>query len=184
MAIKFKRRGDYRRSSSGSMADIAFLLLIFFLVATTIFNEKGIKSTLPEWKPDAQMKATHVDHLVKVFVNGKDQILYQDRPIAKKDFEKAITDNLSLLLKNNKDVEVTVSLGYDRNTNFGLYLSILDGIKSAFQKVYDEYAMTKFKHKFDKCNKAEKKQIIKTLGLDIWEMPLSDYLAEGENYNH
>ncbi|HEB62062.1 MAG TPA: biopolymer transporter ExbD, partial [Bacteroidetes bacterium] len=113
MAIKFKRRGDYRRSSSGSMADIAFLLLIFFLVATTIFNEKGIKSTLPEWKPDAQMKATHVDHLVKVFVNGKDQILYQDRPIAKKDFEKAITDNLSLLLKNNKDVEVTVSLGYD-----------------------------------------------------------------------
>ena len=180
MAIQFKRREKQGKESNGSMADIAFLLLIFFLVATTIFNEKGIKTTLPEWKPDAMTKATHVDHVIRVFVNGKDQILYQGKAISGKFFEKAIKDDLQSLIKKDKDVEVTVSLGYDRSTNYGLYLRILDGIKNAFKNAYDEYAMSKFNHKFDHCSKKEKEKIYNVLSFDVWEMPVSDFLAEGK----
>ena len=180
MAIQFKRKNRPRRTPGGSMADIAFLLLIFFLVATTIFNEKGVKITLPEWKPKAQIIGRHVDHLVKIFVNGKDEILYQGETISKRDFERIMTDNLSLFLKEDKKVQVTVSLGYDRSTNYGTYLSVLDGIKKAFGKIYDDFAMANFNHKFDKCDNAEKNLIINSIALDIWEMPLSDYLVNDD----
>ncbi len=180
MAIEFKRNRTPRRSSTGSMADIAFLLLIFFLVATTIFDEKGVKSTLPEWKPNARTTATHVDNVIKVFVNGKNQVLFQDKAIPKNNFEKTISDNLTLLMKKDDEVELTVSLGYDRSTNYGLYFSILSGIKNAFKNAYDEYAMSKFKHKFDECSKTEKEQIFSALIFSVWEMPVTDYLAKGK----
>ena len=46
-----KERKDTEIDAS-SMADIAFLLLIFFLVTTTIVNEKGVNIILPKKKED------------------------------------------------------------------------------------------------------------------------------------
>ncbi len=68
--------------SSGSMADIAFLLLIFFLVTTTIANDKGIALLLPP--RDDQMEEKDVDiqqrNIFKILANSKDQLLVEDEP--------------------------------------------------------------------------------------------------------
>lgn len=69
--------------SSGSMADIAFLLLIFFLVTTTIANDKGITLLLPP-KPDPNEPPPEVTkndkNIFKILANSQDQLLVEDEP--------------------------------------------------------------------------------------------------------
>lgn len=69
--------------SSGSMADIAFLLLIFFLVTTTIANDKGIAMRLPP-KPDPNQPPPEVNkndrNIFKILANSNDQLLVEDEP--------------------------------------------------------------------------------------------------------
>ena len=69
--------------NSSSMADIAFLLLIFFLVTTTIANDKGISLLLPP-KPD-DMEEIDIKiqerNIFKVLINSADQLLVEGQPM-------------------------------------------------------------------------------------------------------
>lgn len=69
--------------NSGSMADIAFLLLIFFLVTTTIANDKGIMMLLPP-KPDPNEPEIDIKlqerNIFKILANSNDQLLVEDEP--------------------------------------------------------------------------------------------------------
>jgi biopolymer transport protein ExbD len=72
--------------NAGSMADIAFLLLIFFLVTTTIDNEQGIPSMLPQKYTDPNYKPPKVEvnakNLFSITANFKDELLVEDDIIA------------------------------------------------------------------------------------------------------
>ena len=70
---------------NGSMADIAFLLLIFFLVTTTIANDKGIPMLLPP-KPDPNQPPPEVTkndrNIFKILANSQDKLLVEDEPLS------------------------------------------------------------------------------------------------------
>ena len=70
---------------NGSMADIAFLLLIFFLVTTTIANDKGIAMLLPP-KPDPNQPPPEVTkndrNIFKILANSQDKLLVEDEPLS------------------------------------------------------------------------------------------------------
>ncbi|MBR4037254.1 MAG: biopolymer transporter ExbD, partial [Tidjanibacter sp.] len=63
--------------NAGSMADIAFLLLIFFLVATTMNVDSGINRTLPPWVDEENQDAPPIKerNILKVFVSAYDQLM-------------------------------------------------------------------------------------------------------------
>jgi len=69
---------------NGSMADIAFLLLIFFLVTTTIANDKGIAMLLPP-KPDPNQPTPEVTkndrNIFKILANSQDRLLVEYEPL-------------------------------------------------------------------------------------------------------
>lgn len=65
--------------NAGSMADIAFLLLIFFLVTTTIEQDNGITRKLPRWEPEQQDDVIiKKKNIFTVVVNKNDQMLVED----------------------------------------------------------------------------------------------------------
>lgn len=74
---------DNPEINSGSMADIAFLLLIFFLVTTTIASDKGILLVLPP-KPDPNEPPPDITknkrNIFKILANSKDKLLVEDEP--------------------------------------------------------------------------------------------------------
>ncbi|MEQ9288096.1 MAG: biopolymer transporter ExbD [Cyclobacteriaceae bacterium] len=76
--------GASQEVNAGSMADIAFLLLIFFLVTTTIANDKGIAMLLPP-KPDPNEPPPEVTkndrNIFKILANSKDMLLVEDEPL-------------------------------------------------------------------------------------------------------
>lgn len=61
---------------AGSMADIAFLLLIFFLTTTTISSDAGIHQKLPEHCPSADCGTSIIEqHILSITINAEDQLM-------------------------------------------------------------------------------------------------------------
>lgn len=76
--------------NAGSMADIAFLLLIFFLVTTTIEKDRGLVRALPPEQPEnVEPPIIKEKNLFVVIVNKNDELLVEDEPMELKDLQEA-----------------------------------------------------------------------------------------------
>src|SRR6056297_732015 len=95
-----KKRGDSRNRvnteiNAGSMADIAFLLLIFFLVTTTIEKDKGILRSLPPIDDsETEPPIIKQKNLFTVLINRQNQLLVEDEQMELKDLRQAAIDFL------------------------------------------------------------------------------------------
>ena len=79
---KSKNRGS-QEVNAGSMADIAFLLLIFFLVTTQIATNKGLTLLLPPKQEDDKPLEIKQQqrNIFKIQVNSLDRLLVEDEPL-------------------------------------------------------------------------------------------------------
>ncbi len=74
-----KERGAPPEVNAGSMADIAFLLLIFFLVTTTIGVDQGINRLLPRYEPNPVVPNINERNILTVLVNKDNQLLVNEK---------------------------------------------------------------------------------------------------------
>lgn len=141
-----KNREDPQINSS-SMADIAFLLLIFFLVTTTIANDRGLFIPLPP-DPD-QIEDIDIKiperNLFKIQINSADRMLVEGEPLQDVDeLRQMIKD---FVLNDGRDPESSdspekaiVSLKTDRGTSQQRFIEVLDEIQGAYYDMYAERA--------------------------------------------
>ncbi len=139
------RRGK-NEINAGSMADIAFLLLIFFLVTTTFPNDRGILFTLPP-KPDPNQPPPDVTknqrNIFKILVNSNDQLLVEDEPVRNVD---AIKEQVKEFVLNNgrnpnlsdSPEEAVVSFKTDRGSSYEIFIDVLDQLDAAYNEMYGE----------------------------------------------
>lgn len=131
---------------AGSMADIAFLLLIFFLVTTTIASDKGILIQLPpkpdpnEPPPDIKFKQRNI---FKILINSQDRLLVEDEPL--RDPFK-LKDMVKAFVKNNgrdKDLsdspkDAIVSIKSNNGTSYEMFVTVYDQVEAAYMEMYGE----------------------------------------------
>lgn len=176
--------------NAGSMADIAFLLLIFFLVATTMNVDTGLARMLPPLPPENQ-KTEDIKvkerNLLLVLINGAGQIMagtqgnqelidlhmlkdktkefilnpYDDANLPEKeDTEIALPDGGTWVYPVSKGV---VSLQTTRDTNYQSYIMVQNELTRAFNEVRDEVAMRRFGSKFAELSDEERKAIVEAV---------------------
>ena len=140
--MKFFERKKVEINSS-SMADIAFLLLIFFLVTTTIQANKGLNVTLPPHQKDKTQLPIHNRNLYKVHINSKDLILVEDAPF--ESFEKLHSDVKKFILNNGEDPTMSlnpekavVSLQMNRGTNYKRFIEVMDALQGVYYEIYGD----------------------------------------------
>jgi len=127
------------------MADIAFLLLIFFLVTTTIDQDKGILHGLPEWSdvppPKSEFKERNV---LEILVNSNNQLLVETDYIQVSELRAIAIDHISNNGKSDKYSEspqkAIISLKNDRGTSYDTYISIQNELKAAYATLRDAEA--------------------------------------------
>lgn len=135
--------------NAGSMADIAFLLLIFFLVTTTIVEDKGITVKLPPWseeEPDiTKLKKRNV---FSVLVNAQDQLLVRGDPARIEELrERAklfISNPYNDETMSEKPTKAIISLKNDRGTSYDAYLTVYNELKAAYSELWDELSQRKY----------------------------------------
>jgi len=149
--------------NGGSMADIAFLLLIFFLVATTMDIDTGLSRKLPPMpEPGAQEDNKQIKerNVFVVLINSNDQIMVEGKQMDLRNLRKE-TKEFIVNPGNKEDLpekelrtidffgEVMVpkgivSLMNDRGTSYGIYIKVQNELIAAYNEVRDEVAMQKF----------------------------------------
>lgn len=179
-----------------SQADIAFLLLIFFLVATTMNTDTGIARMLPPMPPeDQQQEEIKVKerNLFLVFINGRGDIMAgaagKQEPIdlsqlkdRAKEFIVNPMDDPNLPERTNKEIEMAdgrkwvypvsegvISLQTTRDTNYQSYIMVQNELTRAFNEVRDEVATRKFGAKYADLPEEERNAIAKAVPLKISE---------------
>ena len=128
--------------NAGSMADIAFLLLIFFLVTTTIASDKGIYVQLPPKKEDQEEVKLNQRNVFNILINSKDQLLVEDEPMDLPELKEAVKEFVTNNGEDPKSSEspdkAVVSLKADRGTSYETYIAILDDLKLAYNELRAE----------------------------------------------
>ena len=179
-----------------SQADIAFLLLIFFLVATTMNTDTGIARVLPPMPPeDQQQEEIKVKerNLFLVFINGRGDIMAgvsgKQEPIVlsqlkdrAKEFVVNPMDDPNLPERIDKEIELAdgskwvypvsegvISLQTTRDTNYQSYIMVQNELTRAFNEVRDEVATRKFGAKYADLPEEERNAIAKAVPLKISE---------------
>jgi biopolymer transport protein ExbD len=148
MAKKSKNRMANEINAS-SMADIAFLLLIFFLVTTTVVEDKGITVKLPPWSDEPpetqQLKSRNV---FAVLVNAQNQLLVRGEPVEIEDLRERTKEFISNPQKRSDLSErpgvAIISLKNDRGTNYNTYLNVYNELKGAYNELWDELSQRKY----------------------------------------
>ena len=161
-----KRRG-LPEINAGSMADIAFLLLIFFLVTTTMDQDTGISRKLPPMPEEEQETPPeiHARNIYVVLVNSKNELLVEGEwtEISQlKESAKQFINNNGLDPKSSDSPEkAIISLQNDRGTEYKTYIRVQNELAAAYNELRNDAALNKFGERFSDLNKTQQKEIRK-----------------------
>lgn len=158
--IKRKKRegGEF---SAGSMADITFLLLLFFLVTTNIDVDTGIGLTLPEYVPPEEQELVPLskDRLAALLINENGDVLLNGEIIAIPQIKENLRERIESKINLPKNKKLVVSIKTDRNTNYNLYIQALDQVKAAFFNVREAYSNTVWGQKVKDLDEDKTKEL-------------------------
>lgn len=167
-----KTRRESPAVNAGSMADIAFLLLIFFLVTTTIQEDKGVLVKLPVWDDKPIETPLNQDNVLTVIVNSTDNLLIENKPATIGQIPTLLADHLISPLR--KPTNAVVSLTHDRGTSYAKYLAVYDALKLGYKNLWNEAANRQFGKAFDLLEVADQQKIKDAFPMVISEAEPSD----------
>lgn len=144
--------------NAGSMADIAFLLLIFFLVTTTIETDSGINRKLPPMEEQTDPPVIKQKNIFTVIVNKNDDLLVEDEPMELKDLRSAAIafldnggDKSCDYCTGSKDPESSdnpdkaiISLANDRETTYKTYIAVQNELVAAYNDLRNKRSQALF----------------------------------------
>ena len=173
--------------NAGSMADIAFLLLIFFLVTTTIQTDSGLSVLLPPYvevppPPEKKNKRNVFD----VLINANNQLLVRGQQL-NLDNVGEIKERLKTFIMNrgvdpNSSVSpklAVVSLLNDNGTSYEAYVAVYNQLKAAYNELWQESSQGRYGRNYEDLSREEKKAIRVEIPLVISEAEPTSLEAEG-----
>lgn len=152
------RRKAAPEVNAGSMADIAFLLLIFFLVTTTIETDAGLDRMLPPIEPPENPPVIRQKNIFTVNINKNGQLLVEDELMNLKNLREAATaflennaDGSCDYCKGRKDPsssdnpdKAIISLKNDRETKYSTYITVQNELVGAYNDLRNREAQRLF----------------------------------------
>ena len=173
-----------------SMADVSFILLIFFLMVTTMGSEFGLIRQLPPWvdtKPDDKGDKVKERNVLVVAINQFNYLLVnkeyaemsQLRARTKEffninntgdNFPEKEAKELPLLGTLNVNTTALVSLQNDRSTSYKVYIQAQNELAAAINELRDEFCLQKFGSKYEDCT-VEQQDVV---GNQVYKMAISE----------
>lgn len=149
--------------STSSMADIAFLLLTFFLMTAVIDTHKGIPMILPEFTD--RIINHHSRNIFNMHINSQNEFLVEEK--THRDLQFVSSEIQKFVLNNNKNAKFSespekavISLQTDRGASHDTFIYALDQIQKAYNELYAQRANLTVKEFLDLDPKIPDHQLI------------------------
>ena len=179
--------------NTSSTADMAFLLLCFFLMTTTMDQDLGLQRRLPPM-PDKNQKVedqkVNRRNIIIVKINSADRLLAGTEPMHVsqlkdkiKEFLQNPANNPNLPEKEEIEIEGfgkamvskgVISLQNDRGTSYQAYIAVQNELVKAVNELRDDFAMANFAKLYAKCNEEEQEIVRKAVPQNISEAEPKD----------
>lgn len=169
-----KLRRKVTEVNAGSMADIAFLLLIFFLVTTTILEEEGVLVRLPVWDDEPISTPLDTERVLTVALNGKDELLVEGKRVGVAGIPSLVENHL-----NRPDFPTTqavVSLTHDRRSGYETYLAVYDALLNGYRRVRDQEANNTYGKPYAELDDTRRREIRRRVPLVLSEAEPTDFV--------
>ena len=172
---------------------MAFILLCFFLMTTTMDQDKGLQRRLPPM-PDPNQKAedqkVNRRNIIVVKINSADRLLAGSEPMDVSQLKDKIKEfltnpNNDPNLPEKEEIEIenfgpcmvskgVISLQNDRGTSYQAYMSVQNELVKAVNELRDDFAMANFAKIYSKCNEDEQAIVRKAIPQNISEAEPKD----------
>ena len=178
-----------------SLADIAFMLLIFFLVTTTMDVDSGLERRLPQWVDPSQIEddqQINERNIFVVLVNRNNDLLVEGEYLnidelrdRAKEFMANPTNAETLPEKEPQEIPYfgetmvtkgVISLRNDLDTRYGTYLAVQNELVAAINELRDELAREHFGKPYDELEVDQQNAI-----RDIYPQRISEAEPKGKN---
>lgn len=179
--------------NGGSMADISFLMLIFFLMVTTMDKEEGLSRRLPPLPTEDQKvedQKVNRRNIIQVKINSNDRLFagneMMDISQLKDKIKEFLTnpnDNPDLPEKVYTEIEGygsypvskgVISLQNDRGTTYSKYIEVQNELIRAINEIRDEFSMQNFGKKYAKLDEDKQEIVRKAVPSNISEAEPKD----------
>ncbi|MBP5777914.1 MAG: biopolymer transporter ExbD [Prevotella sp.] len=153
-----------------STADISFMLLIFFLVTSSMDTDKGLlRQMAPPPVEQQQPQDINKDAVLKVELDGHDQLTCDGEPVS----QKQLADAIMTMASVNRTGHV-VSVHADRETSYEAYFQLQNTIVNAYQTLREQYAQEHYGKSYARCDLDERSLINDYYPQRISEVPIQE----------
>ncbi|PAU93124.1 biopolymer transporter ExbD [Aliifodinibius salipaludis] len=164
-----KRDREDPEIGGAGMADIAFLLLIFFLLVTTIDVDTGIGLQLPP-APEENQEPPPIKerNLLNILVNSQGMVLMDEEPTPVNQVKQKVKEFVTNRGKNpelsDSPDKAIVSIKTDRETPYNVYIDMLDEVMGAYAELRNQGAQSEFGVSYEQLEEgSEQQQAIKDM---------------------
>jgi biopolymer transport protein ExbD len=154
-----KRKIKDAEIPTASQADLAFLLLLFFLVSTVIDVDTGIGLALPEPIEQTEIVPVSRDRMAALLVNENGDVLLDGAPISIFQIKNQLKPRITSKIELPANKKLIVSVKTDRKTNYNIYIQTLDQVKLSYFELRDEYANANFGRKYNDLSEEYQKKV-------------------------
>jgi biopolymer transport protein ExbD len=143
-----------------STADISFMLLIFFLVTTSMDQDKGMTRQLPPMDDKQQEEVVDVDkrNVMALKITAENELLVNDSMIAVEQLSDRVVDFVSHCPDRKKHV---ITLDVSRVAKYNTYFAVQNEIVTAYNKLRDAHAYVLYHHDYAACSPDEREVVRK-----------------------
>ena len=185
-------RKETPQINASSQADIAFLLLVFFLITTTMDVDKGLSRRLPPMQEDQQQQDVKINrrNTIIVRISASDRIMVGTEQMDVSQIKDKIVefvtnpnDNPNMPEKEIKNIKGfgnyavskgVISLQNDKGTTYNKYIEVQNEIVRAINEVRDQFAVQHFNKKFAFLDEEHQKIVKEAIPQNISEAEPKD----------
>ena len=162
-----KKKGGLPSINASSMADIAFLLLVFFLVSTEIKTDEGVSTKLPHWDPETTVEPVNARNILSVRLNSLDQLMVENEMLQSRELreltKKFLANNKRNPQWSDSPQRAVVHISGDRATSYEKYIEVYNEIRGAYNELRDAKSLELYKKRFNDLENDADKEVVRKL---------------------